>query len=875
MTIYRNPVQGPGAGQPPTPLGCQGQACRQHREEFQREWEARFRNQSRDYRCQNQGYGTGQCRRASFLYPRKIRSTGTWHYHQGIDIGGRRGVSEIVNVYGGTVRNVVRNIEENRGFAGYGKCLVIEGDNGFYYLYAHCDSIEDLVQVGHHLDERVVIARVGGTMFLSSDPTYECGPHLHFEVSTSTYPKGRGRERTLDDTGPDYYREDPLLHLESLADWGPKKFYFPVVSGASDETGHEVNASTVADLYNATESSNPSGFFPLGANNLWHGGVHLEGNENTPIRSPFQGTIVAVRLDPSPAQAVQFYGSTNFILIRHDIPQGIYTRMRGQTSTGERRRTESVGRYVGTRRRLPTATNPPEQVAEVKRLLHQCTNTAGQPYYQADGALLSDGNTVDDGLVTAIVNFQTDIQEELSPNERFEPDGIITIGGRTWRRLEAHAREVSERTGDGDTSAQRESLPPNVVFTLFMHLAPLALEDHLVNDIPWLGRVRVETEDDDQLQADEEDDPPAQRNRHLSGNVGPGEANLREDLLWVQQRLIRLTRNETEPYTGPADGQWSSTLENAIRAFQEAHVPYYDTHPVDGIINPSRRATSTNQRLCMTRSQLTRVSEAEGICQEFVEQLQQRDNPDVPANVFTDIDCRVTAGEVIWKVGTARTIAIPTTEFRHLLHWEIFSVEPLITGWDRIDDDTDDDLTIDVPSLINRVESVSSGATTSSNGLEESQPEAGGENALREDGLLTTTEVRAFYSSPDRIALRQTMCRFCSEWGLNLDNAVTAIDDLGFNTTGLRERLAHYMWWPQVNDVGLPESPLVWHYNPIAFLDYYLGLFPRATAPSALPTTDTEDDADACVCEPDPFEEFTENTVPEDVNQQCIPPESG
>ncbi len=56
------------------------------------------------------------------------------------------------------------------------------------------------------------------------------------------------------------------------------------------------------------------GYYPIGVNQNWHGGVHLHAPEGTPVRAIIDGKLVAARFGSTPE-----LGSNNFVLLRHDI----------------------------------------------------------------------------------------------------------------------------------------------------------------------------------------------------------------------------------------------------------------------------------------------------------------------------------------------------------------------------------------------------------------------------------------------------------------------------------------------------------------------------------------------------------------------------
>ena len=90
--------------------------------------------------------------------------------------------------------------------------------------------------------------------------------------------------------------------------------------------GIEVTDETIAWAYTVTEQSNDGGYFPVGSNLVWHGGLHFPNLDPTAtVYALFPGTIVAARLGPPDASASgparhrnNHYGSDRIILMRHD-----------------------------------------------------------------------------------------------------------------------------------------------------------------------------------------------------------------------------------------------------------------------------------------------------------------------------------------------------------------------------------------------------------------------------------------------------------------------------------------------------------------------------------------------------------------------------
>lgn len=66
------------------------------------------------------------------------------------------------------------------------------------------------------------------------------------------------------------------------------------------------------------ERHQAGGFYPVGVNQTWHGGIHLEAEAGTPVRPLLKGELVAAHLVPD--GDLPESGSNNFVLLRHRIP---------------------------------------------------------------------------------------------------------------------------------------------------------------------------------------------------------------------------------------------------------------------------------------------------------------------------------------------------------------------------------------------------------------------------------------------------------------------------------------------------------------------------------------------------------------------------
>ena len=114
------------------------------------------------------------------------------------------------------------------------------------------------------------------------------------------------------------------------------------------------------ELYKANEARADGGFFPVGPwgdSRLWHGGVHLAAPKDAQVFAPFPGRLVAARMGP-PAPI----GSTNFVLLRHDMNLGksrvqfysLYMHL------ADERKAEKPAEWIGKSETWKASTKPGE-----------------------------------------------------------------------------------------------------------------------------------------------------------------------------------------------------------------------------------------------------------------------------------------------------------------------------------------------------------------------------------------------------------------------------------------------------------------------------------------------------------------------------------
>lgn len=116
----------------------------------------------------------------------------------------------------------------------------------------------------------------------------------------------------------------------------------PAIPDASDLLNEETEK-----LYSLNETQGQGGYFPLGPygaereSRLWHGGLHLPGAMRKPVYAPFPGRLMAARMG-----GMSDVGSTNFVLLRHDMTIGtgsirfysLYFHLYNELDTGEKDR---------------------------------------------------------------------------------------------------------------------------------------------------------------------------------------------------------------------------------------------------------------------------------------------------------------------------------------------------------------------------------------------------------------------------------------------------------------------------------------------------------------------------------------------------------
>ena len=710
---------------------------------------------------------------------------------------------------------------EHEDVGDYGRTVVIKSkaevrgvEKEVWHLYSHCSVI--LVAVGKDVFAGDTIGYVGW-----SGNAGRSNPHLHFEIATSRLPTkgGLAHETTPASKG---IRIDPREFLRSLPPFETRVF----VPKAEKPT--ELDATLVTDLHDLVETSPHGGYFPLGANNTWHGGVHLPFLGEERVFCPLEGQIVAARLDPDPATSLRQHGSTNFILVRHELRSRLYHQLRGTTAPSPEPSGGGGGGGGGAPTKPPKKAgvggnydNDPDLVERARQRL----KAKGHYPTEVDPPTLEPG-AVEPALIEALEAFQA----TLEPPKGYAPwpDGSMRYEGFTWDALFEGAPEEGpshpdddtdpdpphEPAGEDDSLPARPPPPPQdparVVYSLFMHLAAETFTDALAERFPWLQRAQLlevpkvlpPGVDADLEAARKHREDLAEASSHrITKTVGRGDENP-DDVQWVRKRLRRLDVLPEDDESGTYD----DALRDAILVFQKTRVHPKRPSMAHGVISRGRK---TDIALRRSRRQL-------GIdppgppttIDPLVRALLCERGVDGMSRVLSGLRVPVAAGDPLWSPGEAGGFADDGgVDVGRRVHWGMFSEHPIFVDghedWASIVD-PNEDLTVDAPrALIDLVADWPVG-----NPLE----------ALPPDGIIDPNELAAFYGDAASDFLRRRQCQFRTEWGLDVGATVARLKDQGWaGSDGLGASLLPYQWWFDAVDV-LPADTHVWHYNPIEFL---------------------------------------------------------
>ncbi len=185
------------------------------------------------YYSQQKSFKTGIS--TVLVWPVQGSTSITQGFHKGsIDIGGSG--KTVVAAMGGTVQKKY-TCAKNHYSEGYGDCggfgtgLVIKGDDGRYYQYAHMqgNSIPSGIKKGSYVKKGQAIGKVGNT-------GYSAGAHLHFGISKNS------------NLSSSKYWVDPM----QVAYSNVKLSYFKSISASNvTATDAKINATTVKTKFDS------------------------------------------------------------------------------------------------------------------------------------------------------------------------------------------------------------------------------------------------------------------------------------------------------------------------------------------------------------------------------------------------------------------------------------------------------------------------------------------------------------------------------------------------------------------------------------------------------------------------------------------------
>ena len=204
--------------------------------------------------------------------------------------------------------------------------------------------IAEVDQKGKHkrpVSDRMEVNGAKVRSYGYTDPQYTTLIEL-FKVLTKRFknlkvqypvdPKGEVINRTLD---------APIEHQGFMAHWhwelqrwdpGPGFDWARVFHALGNEhnsfpieleTGKNIRTllepakvKTYAEAYYKNNETQTNGWYPMGINQTWHGGIHLSAPRGTPVRAMTDGVIVAARFGKNPTKL----GHNNFVLLKHTVP---------------------------------------------------------------------------------------------------------------------------------------------------------------------------------------------------------------------------------------------------------------------------------------------------------------------------------------------------------------------------------------------------------------------------------------------------------------------------------------------------------------------------------------------------------------------------
>ncbi|MCB9526176.1 MAG: hypothetical protein H6702_22755 [Myxococcales bacterium] len=227
---------------------------------------------------------------------------------------------------------------------------------------------------------------------------------------------------------------------------------FPVDLGK----GREVTDEVAEQYFQHVEKDVARGFFPLGHNTVWHGGVHVYGGENTPVYAMFDGTVVAAKVATPADEAVKGFGSVNFLVVKHEVRGSALNSVAKNRKYKSSRYYTFYSLYMHLGSLDLAAGNA--ALAEIGWLTkpagHELSGSvgAGGRNQKADVELVQtllthagiECGPIDGGCGSKTINAIKTFQDTFLYSN---PDGRIDVGGSSWKALQFAGLGTPSRDG--------------------------------------------------------------------------------------------------------------------------------------------------------------------------------------------------------------------------------------------------------------------------------------------------------------------------------------------------------------------------------------------------------------------------------------------
>lgn len=526
-------------------------------------------------------------------------------------------------------------------------------------------------------------------------------------------------------------------------------------------SGYAVTAANLQKYWAHTETERGGGYYPIGANSTWHGGVHVRQARGRNVVACAPGEVVAARLYPETDKAIRAFGSVNFILLQHKIKGPELNRIANlhlddgtappaTPPAGGEGQTPANGAAPAT----PAAPAAPSRLAvsEGGLRLRDAAGTSGTNSLgnlrrgdtlvrTADAPVTRDGHTW----------YHVTVERSGTAGLNRQSGWVASEYVRDAPAARA-AAPAQPRAGAAQPAPQKKPFADDrevAYWSLYMHLEPqpLTRDNANLKPVTWLaGGSKLTMKGTMNLRSS-----PAVQRDNVLGQLAAGDT---------------LVRTSTQ------------TTQTGNQAWM-----------------PVRVETAANAAL----------NGQEGFLAVMPTQYTEESVPDadllqkLAAGGVVKIEKRnVGAGDLLWF----SSVYGPEADRKDLLHWEIFSEELLFPEWHKAEDG-DDDFNLNAREITALVD----------------QTYFGG------DEVLTAEEVAEFYAKSDKAKLLRTYaCKFQEEWALDLATAIPKLLGR-WETDGLAERWEPHLFWREATAAGvtLPASPKVWHYNPIKVVQALAG----------------------------------------------------